>query len=171
MTYGVKFPKIRIKQAFFNFLSLPLFYWRLHHLNCWYTAPLFPTLSEDDTSPCAVVQTSTPIVALGSSVAASCVIRVDCPLTKGQDIHVEWHLGQRLIPSTLQANGSSRISRVVIPSFTDTRGYLTCCVQSFPCQIVGGVEITAGCESFFVCLFVCGIIHSQGYSSSLRCPV
>ena len=45
-------------------------------------------------------------------------------------------------------------TQVFIPSFTDTSGYLTCCVlHTFPCQIVGAVEIKAGCERFFSFFF------------------
>uniref|UniRef100_UPI003AAABF6E granulocyte colony-stimulating factor receptor n=1 Tax=Centroberyx gerrardi TaxID=166262 RepID=UPI003AAABF6E len=100
--------------------------------------------NEDDTLPCAKVQTSGSVVVLGSPVTATCVIRDDCPLASGQAVHIEWHLGQRLLPSSPAANDSSRISRVVIPSFNDTRAYLTCCIQATVCQIVGGVEIRAG---------------------------
>ncbi|XP_041759596.2 granulocyte colony-stimulating factor receptor [Coregonus clupeaformis] len=128
------------------------------------------TKDEVHTSPSVEVHTSTPVVALGSPVTASCVIRDDCPLIKGQAVHIVWHLNQRLIPSgpaaanesggnSAAANESGWISTVLysaanqsgwnstvsIPSFTDTRGYLTCCVlHTFPCQIVGAVEIRAG---------------------------
>ncbi|XP_064801479.1 granulocyte colony-stimulating factor receptor isoform X2 [Oncorhynchus masou masou] len=131
------------------------------------------TKDEVHTSPSVRVHTSTPVVALGSPVTASCIIRDDCPLIKGAVWHLNhivWHLNQRLIPSSpAAANESGRTSAaanesgwistvlysvanqsgwnstVFIPSFTDTKGYLTCCVlHTFPCQIVGAVEIRAG---------------------------
>ncbi|XP_067093930.1 granulocyte colony-stimulating factor receptor [Osmerus mordax] len=99
-----------------------------------------------NTSLCSEVQTSTPVVATGSHVTAWCVISNDCPLAEGQDVHVQWHLGQHLLPSSpATANESGSISRVFISNFTDTRAFLTCCVlvgQS--CQKVGGVEIKSG---------------------------
>uniref|UniRef100_A0A4W5PYZ1 Colony stimulating factor 3 receptor n=1 Tax=Hucho hucho TaxID=62062 RepID=A0A4W5PYZ1_9TELE len=75
-----------------------------------------------------------------------CVIRDDCPLIKG----AVWHLNNIVcgwVSTVLYsvANQSGWNSTVFIPSFTDTKGYLTCCVlHTFPCQIVGAVEIRAG---------------------------
>uniref|UniRef100_A0A667Z0B2 Colony stimulating factor 3 receptor n=1 Tax=Myripristis murdjan TaxID=586833 RepID=A0A667Z0B2_9TELE len=106
-------------------------------------AMLLAFVSGDEMLPCASVQTSSSVVVLGSPVTATCVIRDGCPLARGQAVHIEWHLGQRLVPSSPAAN-DSRTSMVVIPSFNDTMAYLTCCVQASPCQIVGGVAIRAG---------------------------
>ncbi|XP_076008851.1 granulocyte colony-stimulating factor receptor [Genypterus blacodes] len=100
--------------------------------------------NEDGMLPCAEVQTAKSVVVLGSPVVATCTIRDDCPLVRGEAIHIEWHLGHRLLPSSPAANDSSRISVLVIPTFNETRAFLTCCVQTDPCQIVGGVEIRAG---------------------------
>ncbi|XP_036931307.1 granulocyte colony-stimulating factor receptor [Acanthopagrus latus] len=100
--------------------------------------------NEDDMQPCAKVQTSSSVVPLGSPVRATCVIREDCPAFVGQDVHIEWRLEDRLLPSSPAANQSSRVSEVVIPSFNHTRASLTCCVQASPAQVLAGVEIRAG---------------------------
>ncbi|XP_053183920.1 granulocyte colony-stimulating factor receptor [Scomber japonicus] len=100
--------------------------------------------NEDDIQLCAKVQTPRSVVPLGSPVTATCVIRDDCPLVIGQAVHIEWRLGDRFLPSSPVASESSRVSKVVIPSFNYTREFLTCCVQASPIQIVGGVEIRAG---------------------------
>lgn len=107
------------------------------------------SLLEDDMQPCAKVQTSSSVVPLGSPVRATCVIREDCPAFVGQDVHIEWRLEDRLLPSSPAANQSSRVSEVVIPSFNHTRASLTCCVQASPAQVLAGVEIRAGCEKGF----------------------
>lgn len=101
-------------------------------------------LSEEQ--PCAEVQTPRSVVPLGSTVTATCVIRGNCPLVIGQTVHIEWHLGDSVLPSSVVANESGRVSEVVIPSFNHTSAFLTCCVRASPIQIVGGVEIRAGCE-------------------------
>lgn len=117
-------------------------------LSTWVLATLLAFLTGTrygNTSLCGEVQTSTPVVASGSHVTASCVITDDCPLAKGQDVHLQWHLGQHPLPSSPAVNGSERISRVYISSFTDIRAFLTCCVlEDQDCRIVGGVEIRAG---------------------------
>lgn len=107
------------------------------------------SLLEDDIQPCAKLNTSSSVVPLGSPVTATCVIREDCPAFVGQDVHIEWRLEDRLLPSIPAANQSSRVSEVVIPSFNHTRASLTCCVQASPAQVLGGVEIRAGCEKGF----------------------
>lgn len=96
------------------------------------------------TQPCATVQTSSSVVALGSPVRATCVIRDDCPVASGQAVHIEWRLNDRSVPDSSVANESSRISEVVLQSFNDTRAVLTCCIQASPAVILGGVEIRAG---------------------------
>lgn len=96
--------------------------------------------------PCAKVQTSSSVVPLGSPVTATCVIRDDCPLVIGQAVHIEWRLDDGFIPSSPEASESGMISKVVIPNFNHSRAFLTCCVQASPIQVVGGVEIRAGCE-------------------------
>ncbi|KAF3692181.1 Granulocyte colony-stimulating factor receptor [Channa argus] len=100
--------------------------------------------NEDNIQPCAKVQTSSSVVPLGSPVTATCFIRDDCPLVIGQAVHIEWHLGNRFIPSSPVASESGSISKVVIPNFNHTRAFLTCCIQASLLQVVGGVEIRAG---------------------------
>ncbi|XP_040900935.1 granulocyte colony-stimulating factor receptor [Toxotes jaculatrix] len=100
--------------------------------------------NEDVTQPCASIQTSSSVVPLGSPVTATCVIRNDCLLVTGQDAHIEWRLGNRVIPSRPVASESGRASEVVIPSFNHTSAFLTCCFQASPPQVLKGVKITAG---------------------------
>ncbi|XP_071324943.1 granulocyte colony-stimulating factor receptor [Trachinotus anak] len=100
--------------------------------------------NEDVTQQCATIQTSSSVVPLGSPVRATCVIRDDCLPVIGQTVHLEWRLGDRLIPSSPVASESGRVSEVVIPSFNHTREFLICCLQACPIQIAGGVEIRAG---------------------------
>ncbi|XP_035018900.1 granulocyte colony-stimulating factor receptor [Hippoglossus stenolepis] len=100
--------------------------------------------NEDVRRPCAHIQTPSSVVALGSPVTATCVISDNCLQAIGQAVRVEWRLGGRLLPSSPAANQSDRVSEVVIPSFNHTRAFLTCCVQTSPSQVVGGVEIRAG---------------------------
>ncbi|TKS82367.1 Granulocyte colony-stimulating factor receptor [Collichthys lucidus] len=75
---------------------------------------------------------------------ATCIIRDSCPVVIGQAVHIQWRLDNRFLPSITVANGSSRVSEVVIPSFNHTRGSLTCCVQASSLLVVGGVDIRAG---------------------------
>ncbi|KAM3614634.1 uncharacterized protein V6R79_017249 [Siganus canaliculatus] len=98
----------------------------------------------DDGLPCAEVKTSRSLVPLGSSVTATCVVRHSCPLVTEQGLSIEWRLDNDFVPSSFVANGSDWVSEVVIPSFSHNRGFLTCCVQGPPPQVVGGVEIRAG---------------------------
>ncbi|XP_019122695.2 granulocyte colony-stimulating factor receptor [Larimichthys crocea] len=100
--------------------------------------------NEDDRQPCAKVQTSSPVVPLGSPVTATCIIRDSCPVVIGQAVHIQWRLDNRFLPSSTVANESGRVSEVVIPSFNHTRGSLTCCVQASSLLVVGGVDIRAG---------------------------
>ncbi|XP_034554640.1 granulocyte colony-stimulating factor receptor [Notolabrus celidotus] len=100
--------------------------------------------NEDGIQPCAQIQTSSSLVPMGSPVSATCIIRKDCPLVIGRAVQIEWRLGDRILPSSPGANESSRVSQVVIPSFSHTRAFLTCCVQASTVQVVAGVEIRAG---------------------------
>lgn len=100
--------------------------------------------NEDVRQPCAHIQTSSSVVPLGSPVTATCVISNNCLQVIGQDVPIEWRLGDRLIPGSPVASESGRVSQVVIPSFNHTGAFLTCCVQTSPVQIVGGVKIRAG---------------------------
>ncbi|KAM9851693.1 granulocyte colony-stimulating factor receptor [Aulostomus maculatus] len=100
--------------------------------------------AEDDKLPCAKVQTASSVVPLGSPVNATCVIRDHCPLVSGQAGRIMWRVGDGFVPSSFITSDSVRISEVVIPRFNHTRAFLTCCVQTSPMQIVGGVEIRAG---------------------------
>lgn len=52
------------------------------------------------------------------------------------------------------ATENGTISEVVIPNFSLSREFLTCYVQASSIQVVGGVEIRAGCEEEYVVLHV-----------------
>uniref|UniRef100_A0AAY4D6H2 Uncharacterized protein n=1 Tax=Denticeps clupeoides TaxID=299321 RepID=A0AAY4D6H2_9TELE len=95
--------------------------------------------------PCAEVETQTPHVLLGSSATASCHIRENCPLTKGQEFHVKWYLNNLPILGNLSSNHSSQTYVAFIRSFTDAQGYLEChvCLE-YDCQVVGGLQIRGG---------------------------
>uniref|UniRef100_A0A3Q2NN09 Colony stimulating factor 3 receptor n=1 Tax=Fundulus heteroclitus TaxID=8078 RepID=A0A3Q2NN09_FUNHE len=97
--------------------------------------------SGNDTQPCARINTSSLVVPLGSRVTATCVIREDCPL--GQDVHIEWRLVDELILSSPAANGSNRVSTIVVPSFNRTSAELTCRIKPSS-QVLAGVVIQAG---------------------------
>lgn len=100
--------------------------------------------------PCANIQTNDSVVLLGSPVSATCVITDECLRVIGHTVHMEWHLNEELVPGSLVTNESDGISKVVIPSFNHSRAFLTCCIQATPTQVVGGVEIRAGCKRHVV---------------------
>ncbi|XP_029360223.1 granulocyte colony-stimulating factor receptor isoform X2 [Echeneis naucrates] len=100
--------------------------------------------NEHVAQPCANIWTSSSVVPLGSPVTATCVIRDDCLAMIGKAVHIEWQLGNRFIPSSPVASEGGKISQVVISSFNHTRAFLTCCFQTSPVQVAGGVEIRAG---------------------------
>ncbi|KAJ8340845.1 hypothetical protein SKAU_G00331360 [Synaphobranchus kaupii] len=96
-------------------------------------------------TPCAEIHVQAPVVVLGSSLKASCLVPEGCPLVHGRNIRIEWRLNGRIIAGQTPANQSNRISTVSVPSFSDTRADLTCCVcLEGKCQIVEGKKITAG---------------------------
>ncbi|XP_048880897.1 granulocyte colony-stimulating factor receptor isoform X2 [Brienomyrus brachyistius] len=96
-------------------------------------------------SPCAQVWVPANTVHLGSSVSATCILSDDCPLAQGQDVQVAWRLNGRHLPAGRPANQSARSYDVVVPSFTDAWGDLTCCVHTeTECQEVAGVKVQAG---------------------------
>lgn len=100
--------------------------------------------NENARQPCAEVQTSTAVVALGTAVSASCTIREGCPIPIAPTVRIEWRLDGKVLPSSFVSNQSRGISHVVIPSFNSTRASLTCSVLTTPPQILGGVQIRAG---------------------------
>lgn len=93
--------------------------------------------------PCAEVRSSSPVVALGSPVSASCLISEDCPYPMATSVPIEWRLDDIVVPRSA-VNQSGRISRVFIPSFNSTRAVLTCSVLTKTPQMVGMVLIRAG---------------------------
>ncbi|CAL8249081.1 unnamed protein product [Lota lota] len=101
---------------------------------------------------CVEVQTSSRVVPLGSEVTASCVVRPDCPLLGGGITNIELHLNQRLLARSslpvTHGNWSVTDSNIrnvtAVVNFNQSSAFLTCCVQTSPCQVVGGVKVRAG---------------------------
>ena len=119
---------------------------------------------EGDRQPCAKVQASSSVVALGSSVTATCVISDSCPLLIEEAAQIKWRIDNRFLPSDLVTSEGTRVSKVVIPNVNVSRAFLTCCVQASPLQVVGGVEIRAGCEKDFMFLFfINNQVHLPGF--------
>ncbi|XP_028986143.1 granulocyte colony-stimulating factor receptor isoform X2 [Betta splendens] len=100
--------------------------------------------SEDGVQPCGQIQTSGSVVPLGSPVAATCVVRDDCPLVTGRAVHILWRLDEGFIAGSRVSHQNGTASKVVVPSFNRSRATLTCCVQASRLQVVAGVEIRAG---------------------------
>ncbi|KAG7283313.1 hypothetical protein CRUP_000839 [Coryphaenoides rupestris] len=114
---------------------------------------------EGDLSRCAEVRTSS----LGSELTASCVIRPDCPaLSLGGGVtNIELHLDSRLLARSSHApvahgnsssiavgNSSVTVGNVrkvtaVVANFTQSRAWVTCCIRTSPCELVGGVKVQA----------------------------
>ncbi|XP_036442595.1 granulocyte colony-stimulating factor receptor isoform X2 [Colossoma macropomum] len=94
-------------------------------------------------SPCAEVHAPSAVVPIGSPVTASCYIKEDCPLTKGQDFHVEWPYQANLNYSDV-ANQNESIKEIIIHKFTDRIAMLHCAIcRHEDCNVVAGVEIKA----------------------------
>uniref|UniRef100_A0A3P9IVW5 Colony stimulating factor 3 receptor (granulocyte) n=1 Tax=Oryzias latipes TaxID=8090 RepID=A0A3P9IVW5_ORYLA len=97
----------------------------------------------DNLNRCADVQSSSPVVRLGSPVNATCVVDKGCPLFLGQAVQLEWLLDSEVIPGSTEFNENETKSTVAISSFNHTKAVLTCYIKNFD-QIVGGVQIHAG---------------------------
>ncbi|KAM6967587.1 granulocyte colony-stimulating factor receptor [Aplochiton taeniatus] len=76
------------------------------------------------TSLCAEIRTSSPVVTLGSELSVSCLIHGGCFLTKGETVHVEWHLNQQILASSLVADGTGGAFRVKAPCCDESDGPL-----------------------------------------------
>lgn len=100
------------------------------------------SLFEEGTQPCAKVQTSSSVVPLGSSVSASCIIGDSCLIIR-QGAAIEWRLDNNLLPSSSSTSEGGPVSEVFLPNFKLSRASLICSIQG---EVVGGVEIKAGCE-------------------------
>lgn len=99
---------------------------------------------------CAELRTATPVVHLGSMASASCLITEDCHLTKDPDFDVRFHYNNKLVEGPIPANTSSRAFQISISiNVSEPRGFLTCSICRGYCQEVAGLEIRAGCKTFF----------------------
>lgn len=90
-------------------------------------------------SVCGEVNTSASVVAVGSSISASCLIHSDCPLTKGKEFRVEWKINNHLVPSNLTYSERNGTYGVFIPHILGMSADIACqvCVKT-NCQIVDG---------------------------------
>lgn len=108
--------------------------------------------SEDVSGPCAWLRASSPVVPLGSPVTATCAVSEGCHLLIQGNLSLDWWLEDRLIPDSAVTNRSGLVSQIVIPNFNYTRGFLVCLARGSNSQVIGGVQIRAGCmwDFFFI---------------------
>ncbi|XP_066540138.1 granulocyte colony-stimulating factor receptor [Hoplias malabaricus] len=94
-------------------------------------------------SPCADVQAPSTVVRIGSPVTASCYIKDNCSLTKGQDFQVEWPYKANLNYSN-QYSQDKRLHKILISNFTNQTAMLECAIcKHGHCNVVGGVQVIA----------------------------
>lgn len=103
------------------------------------------SFSEGVAGPCAWLRASSSVVPLGSPVTATCVVSEGCHLFSQGNLHLDWRLEDRLIPGSVVTNQSGLVSQILIPNFNYTTGFLVCLARSSSSQVVGGVQIRAGC--------------------------
>lgn len=125
---------------------------RMHFL----TDSSFP---EGMAGPCAWLRASSSVVLLGSPVTATCVVSEGCHQFIQRNLSLDWRLEDRLFPGSAVTNQSGLVSQIVIPNFNYTRGFLVCLARGSNSQVVGGVQIRAGCmwdhfvfTHFFACV-------------------
>lgn len=130
------------------------------------------SFSEGAAGPCAWVRASSTVVPLGSPVTATCEVSEGCHLFSQRDLHLDWQLENSIIPDGVVTTESGQLSRIFIPNFNYTRAFLVCLAQGSPPQVVGGVQIRAGCmwDPFLTpvsCLFSVGMSPGDQHSASL----
>ncbi|KAK0131482.1 Granulocyte colony-stimulating factor receptor [Merluccius polli] len=108
---------------------------------------------EGELIQCGEVQTSSQLVVMGSEVTASCMVRPDCPWLAGRVTNIELYLGSRLLARSSHpvTDGNTSITgsnirnvTAVVANFNQSYAFVTCCVQTSQCQLVGGVKVQAG---------------------------
>ncbi|XP_051999376.1 granulocyte colony-stimulating factor receptor-like isoform X2 [Xyrauchen texanus] len=99
-----------------------------------------------EASSCAEVYTPSSKLPVGSPISACCRIKDDCLLTKSTDLwRVKWELNGQSLHSNLSYQESNGTYGVRIPSFTDTRATVACCVcDEDKCNEVGEVTVDLG---------------------------
>ncbi|CAL8288470.1 unnamed protein product [Merluccius merluccius] len=111
------------------------------------------TKREGELIQCGEVQTSSQLVVMGSEVKASCMVRLDCPWLAGRVTNIELYLDSRLLARSSHpvTDGNTSITgsnirnvTAVVANFNQSNAFVTCCVQTSPCQLVGGVKVQAG---------------------------
>lgn len=103
------------------------------------------SFSEGVAGPCARVRASSTVVPLGSPVTATCEVREGCHLFSQGNLHLDWRLEDQPIHDSVVTNQRDLVSQIVIPNFNYTRGFLVCLARGSSSQVVGGVQIRAGC--------------------------
>ncbi|KAL4657560.1 granulocyte colony-stimulating factor receptor [Arapaima gigas] len=94
---------------------------------------------------CTQIRVPASTLPLGSSFSAFCHVAAHCTPTWVPDIEVEWRFNQQILTGTILADESGLVSHLVIPSMTETRAYLACCIRvNAVCHIMTGVKISAG---------------------------
>lgn len=121
------------------------------------------SFSEGVAGPCARLQASSSVVPLGSPVTATCEVREGCHLFSQGNLHLDWRLDDRLVLDSVVIHQSGLVSQIVIPNFNYTRGFLVCLAQGSSLQVVGGVQIKAGCmwDNFWLKTNVCASLLIQ----------
>ncbi|KAA0703581.1 hypothetical protein E1301_Tti020271 [Triplophysa tibetana] len=117
---------------------------------------LLPTAAE--ALICGKVNTSASVVAVGSSISASCLINNECPLTKGKEFRVEWKINNHLVPTNLtylERNGTYAAS---IPNILGKSAEITC-----------GICVETNCQ--LVCGSIIEVIHPPPIPKNLSCVV
>uniref|UniRef100_A0A8C5UW46 Granulocyte colony-stimulating factor receptor n=1 Tax=Microcebus murinus TaxID=30608 RepID=A0A8C5UW46_MICMU len=109
-------------------------------------AALITLLLPRSLEECGHISLSTPIVRLGDSVTASCVINQNCSRL-GLDAQILWKLGPELQPGGRQQRlpDGTQESTITLPHFNHTQAFLSCCLNwSNSLQILDQVELRAG---------------------------
>lgn len=117
---------------------------------------------------CAEVNTSASVVAVGSSISASCHINNHCPLTKGKEFRVEWKINNHLVPSNLTYMERNGTYAVFIPHILDQSADITCrvCAET-NCQIVGGSLVKVEREKLLKLWLITNVINKYNHSTHL----
>lgn len=136
-----------------SYAAIRTLFWRWfkHTYSCY--IHVLPTVTQ--ASMCGEVNTSASVVAVGSSISASCLIHGDCPLTEGKEFRVEWKINNHLVPSNLTYLDRNGTYAVSIPHIQGTSADIACrvCIET-NCQIVDGGIIKVEREKLFNLWFI-----------------
>ncbi|XP_053432788.1 granulocyte colony-stimulating factor receptor isoform X1 [Nycticebus coucang] len=110
------------------------------------TAALIILLLPGSLEECGHISLSAPIVHLGDSVTASCIINKNCSHV-GLESPILWRLGTELQPGGQQRRlpDGSQESTLTLPHFNHTQAFLSCCINwGNSLQILDQAELRAG---------------------------